>query len=241
MNIKLLIIVLAIPTLLDAQSTIYIIDLQLDSLQKERIELNKGIQLIENEIKLLNAKKIIAIKDQEFARGVSLFTKQDVKIYLERASYSKVTGTLAKNTMIMAYDKALGYYMIEHDSLMGFVSFMDVETLDQRSERAEEDKLRTGRIALAQKRSLEQKQEDEAKRQKRREQLTDKYGETLAQRIINGEIWLGMTAQMVIDSWGYPAKNNKSVGSWGVNEQWIFPSAYLYLKNGILNSWQTKS
>jgi len=61
--------------------------------------------------------------------------------------------------------------------------------------------------------------------------------------ILRGAIMLGMTKEMVVASWGYPNDINRTVGSWGVNEQWIYGTdirftKYLYFENGILVSWQ---
>lgn len=60
--------------------------------------------------------------------------------------------------------------------------------------------------------------------------------------ILKGKIRLGMTKEQVEVSWGKPRDINKSVGSWGVHEQWIYRkfshSTYLYFENGILTSWQ---
>ena len=61
--------------------------------------------------------------------------------------------------------------------------------------------------------------------------------------ILNGEIILGMTDEIVIASWGYPDDKNRTVGSWGIHEQWIYSNGvksitYLYFENGILKSWQ---
>jgi len=71
----------------------------------------------------------------------------------------------------------------------------------------------------------------------------------LAQRfknaILNGQILLGMSQGMVIASWGHPDDINKSVGSYGVHEQWIY-SYYstdrylLYFENDVLTSWQER-
>ena len=57
------------------------------------------------------------------------------------------------------------------------------------------------------------------------------------------KIRLGMTTEMVQASWGHPRHINRSVGSWGVHEQWVyggyegFSSQYLYFDDGILTSW----
>lgn len=53
-----------------------------------------------------------------------------------------------------------------------------------------------------------------------------------------GKVTLGMTADMVRASWGEPRDINRSVGSWGVHEQWVYYSTYMYFENGILTSWQ---
>ena len=63
------------------------------------------------------------------------------------------------------------------------------------------------------------------------------------QRITEGLIWLGMSAEQARLSWGSPTTINRSVGSWGVHEQWVYrykySADYLYFQNGVLTSWQT--
>jgi len=65
--------------------------------------------------------------------------------------------------------------------------------------------------------------------------------------ILNGKIFIGMTRVQVIASWAMPYDTNRTVGSWGVHEQWIYGdytrygiknARYLYFENGILTSWQ---
>lgn len=61
--------------------------------------------------------------------------------------------------------------------------------------------------------------------------------------IKNQVVKIGMTSDMVWLSWGIPYDINKSTGSWGVSEQWIYGSdilnrTYLYFDNGILTAIQ---
>lgn len=55
---------------------------------------------------------------------------------------------------------------------------------------------------------------------------------------------LGMNKQEVQLVWGYPTDINTSKGSWGVHEQWVYPSSfggrsrYVYFKNGRLSAIQ---
>jgi len=55
-----------------------------------------------------------------------------------------------------------------------------------------------------------------------------------------GSVLLGMTAEMARSARGEPSDINRTVGSWGVHEQWVYSDTgtYLYFENGILTSWQ---
>ncbi len=48
-----------------------------------------------------------------------------------------------------------------------------------------------------------------------------------------------MTTEMARASLGNPENINKSVGVWGVNEQWVYSRLYLYFEDGIMTSYQT--
>jgi hypothetical protein len=69
----------------------------------------------------------------------------------------------------------------------------------------------------------------------------DKYTRT---QIEHGRISRGRTREQVMASWGPPVDINKSVGSWGVHEQWVYGLApyteprYVYFKNGKCTGWQ---
>ena len=78
--------------------------------------------------------------------------------------------------------------------------------------------------------------------------------------ILNGDILIGMTAEQVLASRGRPYKINRSTGSYGIHEQWVYVGieinarmqvsrketlldhkyAYIYFENGIVTSWQSR-
>ena len=69
------------------------------------------------------------------------------------------------------------------------------------------------------------------------------YDVSTVNAILNGKIRIGMTKDQVIYSWGRPNDINRTVGSWGIHEQWVYDrgdynSQYLYFEDGILTSWQ---
>ena len=66
--------------------------------------------------------------------------------------------------------------------------------------------------------------------------LENKYGSNMAARLASGKIWKGMSAEMVRDSWGKPAKINRIIGEI-VKEEWIYKNTWLYIENNILVEW----
>lgn len=70
------------------------------------------------------------------------------------------------------------------------------------------------------------------------DRIIEKYGKVYGPLIYNNQIAIGMTKKMVIESIGSPNDINKTIGSWGVHEQWVYLKKYLYFENGKLTSWQ---
>lgn len=60
----------------------------------------------------------------------------------------------------------------------------------------------------------------------------------IADAIQQQEVVLGMTAEQVKLSWGKPEDVNRTVGSWGVHEQWVYGRKFVYLENGKVTSFQ---
>lgn len=69
--------------------------------------------------------------------------------------------------------------------------------------------------------------------------LKKKYGQQNAELIIKGKVKIGFTKQMCIEAWGKPEEINKTTGSYGTDEQWVYSNNnYLYFRNGILKTIQ---
>ena len=57
--------------------------------------------------------------------------------------------------------------------------------------------------------------------------------------IAEKRVWVGMTADQALMSWGKPRKVNKTIVSSGTHEQWVYPGdQYLYFENDTLTSLQ---
>lgn len=64
------------------------------------------------------------------------------------------------------------------------------------------------------------------------ERYVEAYGIETFDKMLNGKVPVGITEEMVIDTWGKPEKINRS----STGEQWVYGSQYLYFKNGKLES-----
>lgn len=53
-------------------------------------------------------------------------------------------------------------------------------------------------------------------------------------------VYLGMSSEEAGGVWGKPDNINRTTGTWGVHEQWIYGQrqTYLYFENSKLTSWQ---
>lgn len=116
----------------------------------------------------------------------------------------------------------------------------------QRRDRAFVDQLLlTPAEAVYAQRAEEERQREEARIQREKEErehkasLYRKYGKQTADLILAGKVRIGMTREMCREAWGSPDDINRSSGSWGVHEQWVYGlGSYLYFENGILSSIQ---
>ena len=79
--------------------------------------------------------------------------------------------------------------------------------------------------------------QDKKKNEQRREKILAKYGRFNGQTILDGKVKIGFTKEMCVEAWGKPNDINKSIGSWGVHEQWCYSfGSYLYFENGKLTA-----
>ncbi len=67
--------------------------------------------------------------------------------------------------------------------------------------------------------------------------LEEKYGSSMAAKLIEGKIWKGMNSEMIKDSWGKANKVNRVISGNTIKEEWIYKNTWLYLENDILIEW----
>lgn len=73
----------------------------------------------------------------------------------------------------------------------------------------------------------------------RRRGLISAYGEEVGLRLINRQVWIGMTARQARESWGLPNKVNRTITAGVTHEQWVYDNEnYLYFVDGRLDAIQ---
>ncbi|MBI1936516.1 MAG: hypothetical protein HYS25_00165 [Ignavibacteriales bacterium] len=65
-----------------------------------------------------------------------------------------------------------------------------------------------------------------------------KFGKETGKRIINKQVWKGMTEKMLTASWGRPDKVDKNVEKWGVFTQWHYGNAAFFFRDGKLTDFE---
>ncbi|MBK9262397.1 MAG: hypothetical protein IPM54_21665 [Polyangiaceae bacterium] len=115
------------------------------------------------------------------------------------------------------------------------------QTQRQREQEEERRRIEAEKIRVA----------EEAKKvaeRERRDALIRRFGEKDAAKIIRGELWLGATAEAVLETLGVPADSDEKVLKTKKKETWKYHSTgknryrlRVMLENGIVVGWEDKS
>ncbi|MEL7834264.1 hypothetical protein [Fodinibius sp. Rm-B-1B1-1] len=231
--ISFLIFLILLPGILLAQ--------EVDSLNSEINQLNQNKNLIESQIDSLETER------EQLVNKISELRGQVNKIKLESerekgvptrismiggrlrdkpSSNGNVIVELEENDEVLIYDWfQKPYVKASYNGEVGYISYGALK---------ENKFVRQIKSQIKQK-ELQKIQENNPKLAR----LIKKYGESTAKRLIDGEIWIGMTDEMAREALGRPNDVNRTTTSYSVREQWVYPNGkYLYFEDGVLDSWQ---
>lgn len=225
-------IYLLIPVITYSQD-LTVINHQLDSLKSLKSLTELQLQSINREIVLLESKKTSA----EYKNVQTLDYKINQKLRIKVRDKDNSSGTIIyepKNGEILRlldYNPDTDTWLVSINNKTGFVN----EVFLQGNQSIDDFK----KIIIFKKSQIV-KQQKELSEKLVKQSMIDKYGELDANRIQKHSYWLGMTDEMARESLGNPTDINRSVGSWGTHEQWVYESKnlYLYFENGKLTSFQ---
>ena len=68
-----------------------------------------------------------------------------------------------------------------------------------------------------------------------------RYGEDAGGKIAMGQIWTGMTEEMMRDSWGEPDSITVNKQKWGRYSQWYYGDITYFFKDGNLFEWENSA
>ncbi|MCF1753383.1 hypothetical protein [Mariniradius sediminis] len=135
---------------------------------------------------------------------------------------------------------------IKIDTTEGFISYVFVNLRNTQLEDyfsyyvlEKKNKEQAIEDSLIQVRNKEEEIQRRQQYETRFNELTKKYGSTIGKRIFMKEVWIGMTEDMLLDSWGEPEEINRTVTATLVRKQYVYPGQkYIYVENGKVTAWQ---
>lgn len=151
--------------------------------------------------------------------------KMEANFRQEPNPFSTILATIPKGTAIgIRYDPDSDFLIGEYKGQIGYLNALYFESIPEEI---------SSLITKRNRRKVASRDSDKIGA------LTNKWGGANAIRIFVKEVWIGMTAEMALESWGRPKDISRTTNSFGVHEQWVYPdNKYLYFTDGILTSWQ---
>jgi hypothetical protein len=221
------------------------------NLTSEINNLNDSLKKVDIQITFLKSKEI-----KKIVSDSSLVSTARKGAYIKKSSnvMGKIITKLTEKKQVTLLDYFNGYFGVCTDSICGYMNELWIENNEKIDEfiKVKKQEQKELKILKEQKRkqilneeyvNLELQKQKEYQKQKeefaRLEKIyIQKYGKSIYQKLKKGRYWLGMNKEMAKIALGYPSSINRTVGSWGVHEQWVYFNVYLYFENGKLTSYQ---
>lgn len=188
--------------------------------EKERAEKEK----LKNDI-------ITMLEKHDIYKGKTLWAKEELQ---RLPIYTKITVT---DVMVSEQDFIGNRKIILNVNSYGkgvaelSYNYTVTRNLDNLISIIEKDFFKTEKEVIARKNTVAAEEKSAAEKRA----AAKKRAETEAEK---RKVYIGMSKDDVLKRWGKPENINRTVGSWGVHEQWVYGQTYLYFKNGIMTSFQ---
>ena len=199
-------------------------------LSAEIIVLNDSIKKIELQINAIKSKEIQQMISDSTLRAIA---RKNAR--LKNKDYEQISA-LIEDKEIIILDYGDDYFSVCIDSICGIMHEVWINKNDKIRKfiKAKDDEQKALKKLVREQKYKKEEDELAALENKYKK----KYGEKFYNELKEGKFWIGMTKEMAIIALGEPDDINKTVGSWGVHEQWIYNKLYIYFKNGKLTSYQ---
>lgn len=199
-------------------------------LSAEIIVLNDSIKKIELQINAIKSKEIQQMISDSTLRAIA---RKNAR--LKNKDYEQISA-LIEDKEIIILDYGDDYFSVCIDSICGIMHEVWINKNDKIRKfiKAKDDEQKALKKLVREQKYKKEEDELAALENKYKK----KYGEKFYNELKEGKFWIGMTKEMAIIALGEPDDINKTVGSWGVHEQWIYNKLYIYFENGKLTSYQ---
>jgi len=196
-------------------------------------EINDSIEKINLKIASFNVKKI---ENMISSSAYSAIVRKGAKLKKNPKAMGEVILTFEDDKKVAILDYYNEYFGVCADTICGYMNEVWVikdEPLNNliKLKRFEESEI----IKLETENKRKKQQNETAELEKN---YIKRFGKTVYSKLKENRFWIGMTKEMAIISLGSPNDINRTVGTWGVHEQWIYENRYLYFENGKLTSYQ---
>lgn len=234
---KIFLLILFISSFTNAQNTNDEINLLVKKINKfnmDILSLKDSIKKVELNIEKLKSEEVLKTIKDSMITAVAL---KGGKIKKEPFVLSDVVLTLSDDSEILVIDYVGDFYKVCFNSVCGYINELWVKS-NVRVHELKEFKIIEKKKLLSIK---EEKRISQVKKNNKEQENRDikKYGRSVYEKLKKGYYWIGMTDKMALISLGSPDDINRTVGSWGIHEQWVFAGGfYCYFENGILKSYQ---
>ena len=202
-------------------------------LSEEIIVLNDSIKKIELQINAIKSKEIQQMISDSTLRAT---VRKGAKLRNVALPAGELIAVLAEDKDVVILDYNNGYFGVCYDTVCGYMHALWVKKDAQinefiKTKEAEEIMI----TQLLEEQKLKKQIAEWAELEKK---YKKKYGVKTYNELKNGYYWIGMNKEMATISLGSPNDINRTVGSWGVHEQWVYDEINLYFENGKLTSYQ---
>ena len=234
---KIVVILLLVSSLARAQEYAE----RIKQLENSKKQISEKIILLNDSIKRIEL-KINSLKSKDFQKSISdssliAVAIKNAKIKKTPDIMGEIILTLDEDKQVVILDYHNEFYGVCIGSICGYMNDNWIVRNDKIIEFVKMKKQQEEEIERLKKEGKLKK--EEAEYAKIEQTYLKKYGKVVYEKLKKGYYWIGMTEEMALISLGSPNDNNRSVGSWGVHEQWVYSNGlYLYFENGKLKSYQ---
>lgn len=211
-----------------------------NSLTRKIASLNDSVNKIEKKIELLKTSEILSTISDSTLRGMTL---KGAKLKKSPDPLGEISTTFDQEKEVIILDYSDLYFGVCSGGICGYMSEIwikksqDVENFIS-AKNFEKEELKKLEIERQTRLKAKTIQAEKSKLLELEKMYIKRYGENNYSKMKQGYYWIGMNKEMATISLGSPTKVNRTVGAWGVREQWVYETIYLYFENGVLSSYQ---